>query len=187
MRRLVRSTFTLGRLRGIVKMRQSPPMIAIIVRDGRTSDLEFLAANHRAMAHETEHKILPPAVVRRGTRAVLRDPARGFYLVAEVDGRPAGQLLVTHEWSDWRDGDFWWIQSVYVREPYRRRGVYRALHSAVAALARHAGSVRGIRLYTARTNRAAQATYRSLGMRRTIYDVYEQLLPAPRRNPRRPR
>jgi len=162
-------------------------MTAIRVRDGRTSDLEFLAANHRAMARETERKTLPAAVVRRGTRAVLRDPSRGFYLVAEADGRPAGQLLVTHEWSDWRDGDFWWIQSVYVRPPFRRRGVYQALHEAVAALARHAGNVRGIRLYTARTNRPAQATYRSLGMQRTIYDVYEQLLAAPRRTGRRSR
>ena len=162
-------------------------MTAIRVRDSRASDLEFLAANHRSMARETERKTLPAAVVRRGTRAVLRDPSRGFYLIAEVDGRTAGQLLVTRDWSDWRDGDFWWIQSVYVRPAFRRRGAYRALYSAVADLARHAGIVRGIRLYTARTNRAAQSTYRSLGMQRTIYDVYEQLITAPRRTGRRPR
>jgi len=147
---------------------------AIEVRPGCTADVVFLAANHRAMAWETERKRLDPATVRRGTRAVLHDPQQGFYLVAEVDGRPAGQLLVTHEWSDWRNGDFWWIQSVYVRAPFRGRGAYRALHESVLVLARRAGDVCGVRLYVARSNRRAQAVYRALGMERTVYDVFEQ-------------
>ncbi|MBI5501521.1 MAG: GNAT family N-acetyltransferase [Deltaproteobacteria bacterium] len=149
---------------------------AVRIRLAEASDLAFLAGNHRAMAWETEHRRLDPAVVRRGTRAVLHDPARGFYLVADLDGRPAGQLLVTHEWSDWRDGDFWWIQSVFVRPAFRRAGVYRMLHAAVSVLAAHAPSVRGLRLYAASTNRAAQRTYEKLGMTRTGYVVYEQLV-----------
>jgi GNAT superfamily N-acetyltransferase len=146
------------------------------IRLGSAADLAFLAANHRAMAWETERKRLDPAVARRGTGALLRDPGRGFYLVADVDGRPAGQLLVTHEWSDWRDGDFWWIQSVFVRPAFRGRGVYGALHETVLALARRAPDVCGVRLYTTGTNRRAQRIYERLGMERTPYVVYEQPL-----------
>jgi GNAT superfamily N-acetyltransferase len=160
---------------------RSAPAPRLRIRLGSAADLVFLVANHRAMAWETERKRLQPAVVRRGTRALLRDPDRGFYLVADVDGRPAGQLLVTHEWSDWRDGDFWWIQSVFVRPDFRRRGVYRALHETVLALARRAPDVCGVRLYAARTNRKAQRTYETLGMERTPYVVYEQPLPRRKR------
>jgi ribosomal protein S18 acetylase RimI-like enzyme len=147
--------------------------LRVTVRPARPGDLSFLADNHRAMAWETERKRLAPAVVRSGTRAVLRDGAHGFYLVAEADGRPAGQLLVTREWSDWRDGDLWWIQSVYVRPGSRRLGVYGALHAAVLERAARA-RVRAVRLYVERTNRGAQATYRRLGMTRTGYLVFEQ-------------
>ena len=146
------------------------------IRLAEAADLGFLAENHRAMAWETERKRLDAAVVRRGTRAVLRDPGRGFYLVADLDGQPAGQLLVTREWSDWRDGDFWWIQSVFVRPAFRRAGVYRMLHAAVSVLAESAPGVRGLRLYAARTNLAAQHTYEKLGMKKTPYVVYEQLV-----------
>ena len=153
-----------------------PRRRAVRIRLGGASDLKFLAENHRAMAWETERRKLAPAVVRRGTRAVVDDPSRGFYLVADLDGKPAGQLLVTREWSDWRDGDFWWVQSVFVRPEFRRCGVYRMLHAAISVLAAHAPNVRGLRLYAARTNLAAQRTYRKLGMKQTPYVVYEQVV-----------
>ena len=153
-----------------------PERHAVRIRLAGAADLKFLSENHRAMAWETEHRKLAPAVVRRGTRAVLGDPGRGFYLVADLDGKPAGQLLVTREWSDWRDGDFWWVQSVFVRPAFRRCGVYRMLHAAISVLAAHAPNVRGLRLYAARTNLAAQRTYRKLGMKQTPYVVYEQVV-----------
>ena len=125
------------------------------------------------MAQETEGLSLDADVVRPGVAAVLADDALGFYLVAEVDGQAAGQLMVTYEWSDWRNGLFWWIQSVYVRLEFRRRGVYSALHRHVAQAAREAGGVCGIRLYVEQDNTIAQQVYKSLEMHRTRYQMYE--------------
>ena len=126
-----------------------------------------------AMALETEGLALDPDVVRPGVAAVLADGSLGFYLLAEIDGRPAGQLMVTYEWSDWRNGLFWWIQSVYVRPQFRRLGVYRALHRHVAEAAQAAGGVCGLRLYVEQENTIAQQVYESLEMHRTRYQMYE--------------
>ena len=125
------------------------------------------------MAQETEGLDLDADVVRPGVAAVLADDALGFYLVAEVDGQAAGQLMVTYEWSDWRNGLFWWIQSVYVRLEFRRRGVYSALHRQVTQAAQEAGGVCGIRLYVEQDNTIAQQVYESLEMHRTRYQLYE--------------
>ena len=125
------------------------------------------------MAQETEGLALDADVVRPGVAAVLADDALGFYLVAEVDGQAAGQLMVTYEWSDWRNGLFWWIQSVYVRLEFRRRGVYSALHRQVTQAAQEAGGVCGIRLYVEQDNTIAQQVYKSLEMHRTRYQMYE--------------
>jgi ribosomal protein S18 acetylase RimI-like enzyme len=145
----------------------------IITRRALASDSEFIVESNTAMALETEGLALDPDVVRPGVAAVLADGALGFYLVAEIDGRPAGQLMVTYEWSDWRNGLFWWIQSVYVRPEFRRRGVYRALHRQVAVASQAAGGVCGIRLYVEQDNTIAQQVYESLDMHRTRYQMYE--------------
>ena len=144
------------------------------VRPARASDLEALVAFNRAMAHETERKRLDAATVRRGVRRALADAGRGRYLVAERGGRVAGALLLTREWSDWRDGWFWWIQSVYVEPAQRRHGVYAALHRAVLSRARAARDVVGVRLYVERRNGRAQRVYAALGMRPAGYLVFEQ-------------
>jgi GNAT superfamily N-acetyltransferase len=128
-----------------------------------------------AMAWETEQKRLELDVLMRGVSAVLDEPRRGFYLVAELDGRPAGCLLVTYEWSDWRNGDFWWFQSVYVTPAARRSGVFRALYADVAQRAKQAGAV-GLRLYVETENTRAQRTYQELGMEQCHYFMYEQML-----------
>ena len=125
------------------------------------------------MALETERLALDEAVVRPGVAAVLDDDSLGFYLVAEVEGQPAGQLMVTFEWSDWRNGLWWWIQSVYVRPEFRRRGVYSALHRRVAEEARAADGICGIRLYVEQDNTTAQQVYKSLEMYPTRYHIYE--------------
>ncbi|HVL11671.1 MAG TPA: GNAT family N-acetyltransferase, partial [Gemmata sp.] len=104
----------------------------LTLRRAAVSDLEVLVAFNAALAWETEHKRLRPSVLNAGVRAVLADPAKGFYTVAENDrGEVVGQMMVTFEWSDWRNGWFWWVQSVYVRDDARRGGVFRALYREV--------------------------------------------------------
>ncbi len=149
--------------------------MTVTVRDARREDLAQLVHWNAAMAWETEHKQLAPDLLTRGMAAVFDEPRRGFYLVAEQDGVPVGCLMVTYEWSDWRCGDFWWIQSVYVAESARRNGVFRALYADVARRARAAGAV-GLRLYVETGNERAQATYAGLGMERCHYFMYEQAL-----------
>ncbi|HTJ85005.1 MAG TPA: GNAT family N-acetyltransferase [Polyangiaceae bacterium] len=125
------------------------------------------------MALETEGKTLELSTVLRGVAAVLADTSKGFYLVGEQDGVPVGQLMVTFEWSDWRAGQYYWIQSVFVREDARRSGVYRALYAKVLEIARERGDAVGVRLYVERDNRRAQRTYEALGMERSHYDMFE--------------
>ena len=125
------------------------------------------------MAMETEGMALDPGVVGPGVSAVLTDDSLGFYLVAEVEGQLAGQLMITVEWSDWRNGLWWWIQSVYVRPEFRRRGVYSELHRHAAEAARATGGIKGLRLYVEQENTIAQQVYRSLDMYPTRYHMYE--------------
>jgi GNAT superfamily N-acetyltransferase len=148
--------------------------MSINIRPATPADIDHLVKWNAAMAWETEHKHLDEAVLRPGTEAVFADPRRGTYLVAELDGIPAGSLLITYEWSDWRNGDFWWVQSVYVAEEARRRGVFRALYQAVKERAKEAGAV-GTRLYVETENTRAQSTYASLGMERCDYAMLEQI------------
>ena len=143
------------------------------MRRATPEDLDTLVRFNAAMAEETEGKALELARLRSGVAALFQDPNRGFYLVAEIGGQVVGQLLVTTEWSDWRNAFFWWIQSVYVAPAYRRRGVYRALHSYLQAEAQRHGDICGLRLYVERSNQVAQQTYSSLGMARSHYDLYE--------------
>ncbi|MFQ6616558.1 MAG: GNAT family N-acetyltransferase [Fidelibacterota bacterium] len=146
----------------------------ITVRKATEKDSETIALFNRRMAQETEDKRLDPNTVASGVTEVLRSPEKGFYLVAETDSRVVAQLLITTEWSDWRHGDFWWIQSVYVDPPYRRKGVYRTLHETVVEMAKSQEGVCGIRLYVDRSNSAALDTYSRLNMLQTQYVVMEQ-------------
>ena len=145
----------------------------MLIRRATLSDLEAIIGFNAAMARETEGKALEPSRLRAGVTAVLQREDRGFYLLAELDGQAVGQLLVTTEWSDWRNGFFWWIQSVYVRPDYRRRGVYRALDQQVRLEAGRRGDVCGVRLYVDRENLVAQQVYRDLGMAQSRYFMYE--------------
>ncbi len=142
------------------------------VRAATRDDIDTLVEFNAAMAQETESKTLPPEILRAGVSAVFDEPRRGFYRVAEIDGRVAGCLMITFEWSDWRNGDWWWIQSVYVHADFRRHGVFRALYAHVEAAARGTLGVVGLRLYVEKENRRAQKTYASLGMHETEYDMY---------------
>ncbi len=147
-----------------------------IVRPATPPDADIIAAHNVAMAAETEGRTLDPATVRAGVRRVLEDPTRGRYYLAARRDRIVGQLLVTREWSDWRDAWFWWIQSVYVIPGARRGGVYRLLHEHVVAEARAAGDVCGLRLYVERENFAAQRVYEQMGLNATHYLLFEAQL-----------
>lgn len=148
----------------------------LLVRLGEADDADTLAQFNLAMAWETERKRLDPSTVKRGVRAVLDNGEYGFYVVATSAKEIVGSLLVTFEWSDWRCGLFWWLQSLYVRPDFRRRGVLRRLHEFVAAQAARKSNVCGIRLYADQSNRTAQRAYTALGMRKTDYELYEQML-----------
>ena len=147
---------------------------SVQIRDAREGDRELLAAFATAMARETEAKELDPAVLGPGVAALLADPQKGRVFVLEEDGEPVATLMLTVEWSDWRNGWFWWIQSVYVRPDQRRGGLYRRMHEHVRALAARDPEVYGLRLYVERENHTARATYVSLGMEETAYRLYEQ-------------
>lgn len=151
-------------------------MTAIAIRPARRDDLEALVEFNCNLARETEEDDLDPQTVRRGIDRLLGDPALGFYTVAERDGQVVGCLLITFEWSDWRDGMLWWIQSVYVRREARRQGVFRRLFAAIRERAEADPAVCGLRLYAEKNNGPALKTYRALGMREKPYRIYELLV-----------
>lgn len=143
------------------------------IRKARAADAAIIAAFNRNLAWETEKLRLNSAIVGRGVRALLKDAAKGTYFVAERGGVIVGQLLITCEWSDWRNGHFWWIQSVYVAAESRQGGVFRALFSHVEKLARSRRDVCGLRLYVEKNNRCAHRAYERLAMNHTHYEIYE--------------
>ncbi len=147
--------------------------VEILIRPARAEDAHDIARFNLAMAQETEGKALDPARLRAGVDAVVADSRHGFYLVAEADGANAGCLMITYEWSDWRNGQWWWLQSVYVPEEFRRRGIFRALHAEAERRARATSGVIGLRLYVERDNVDAQSTYARLGMHDAGYRMYE--------------
>ena len=146
------------------------------IRVATPNDAPTIAEFNQRMALETEKKTLEPAVVLRAVKRVFSDAAKGFYIVAESNAEIVGQLMITYEWSDWRDGWIWWIQSVYVRADHRRQGVFRSLYSELIAHAKRAGDVVAIRLYVEKDNIRAQTTYRQLGMRDPGYLILEAML-----------
>ena len=144
------------------------------IRPARAEDAALLAYWAQAMALETENKVLPDAEVLPGIARGIAEPVLARYFVAEQDGVPAGNLMFNFECIDWRNGLWWWIQSVYVPPEFRRRGVYRALYAHVRALAEADAGVCGIRLYVENDNRIARSTYEALGMQDAHYRIYEQ-------------
>lgn len=171
--------------------------MSLSIREASADDRDRIVLFNQAMAKETEGRMLDRHTLTRGVEALLADPARGRYFVAEDERRVAvegdgvdeanegdgdptkaivGQLAVTTEWSDWRNGDIWWIQSVYVAKSHRRRGIYGQLHRHVRDMARQAGVI-GLRLYVERDNVAAQAAYEALGMHPSSYVMFEEFWP----------
>lgn len=145
------------------------------IRQGRLDDIERLVAFSQAMALETEGRRLEADRLQRGTRALLNSTIHGFFLVAEqpLTNKVVGQLMITYEWSDWRNAVFWWIQSVYVAPAWRRRGVFREMHAKVIERAKADPGVCGVRLYVESENSVAQDVYRRVGLKPSSYSVFE--------------
>ncbi len=148
-------------------------MTDLIIRPAEPGDCATIVEFNAALARETEGKDLDRARLTAGVTAALADPGKAFYRLAQRDGRAVGQLMITREWSDWRNGDFWWIQSVYVVPVARRQGVFRALYADILAEAKRRPGVCGLRLYAERQNRRAHATYATLGMHDAGYRMFE--------------
>ena len=149
---------------------------SIAVGRATTEDVAAIAQFNIAMAAETEDLALDPQTVHAGVAAVVSDDRRGFYLVARSDGKAVGSLMITYEWSDWRNGNLWWIQSVYVVPSARKQGIFRLLYDNVISLAKQSGDAAGVRLYVEKDNRGAQEVYGKLGMSETAYRVFEIIL-----------
>ena len=148
--------------------------LPLTIREAELSDLDAIVEFNLRLATESENKVLDRELVTKGVAALLRDSAKGRYFVAEAEGDIVGQIMHTREWSDWRNGDIWWLQSVYVAAPFRRRGVFRRLFLHLWEEADRSPDVVGIRLYVEADNQAAQNTYRDLGMNRPGYFVMER-------------
>ena len=145
------------------------------IRTGTIEDSGLLTAHNCAMALETENKTLDPEVAILGVEGLFERPQFGFYLVAEEDSTAAATLMVTYEWSDWRNGLFWWIQSVYVKPHFRRQGLYRGMYEHLKSMAtQQAEPVCGFRLYAETENIGAHATYVASGMHVCEYVMFEE-------------
>ena len=148
-------------------------MTDVLIREARRDDAATIIDFQLAMAQETEELALDRDVLTRGVAAVFDDPSLGRYFVAEADGRVIASLMVTHEWSDWRNGMVWWIQSVYTVPDFRRRGIYAALYTNIRSRVEIDPRIRGLRLYVDNRNESAQKVYARLGMIGDHYKVYE--------------
>lgn len=144
-----------------------------IIRDAGPDDLDIIAEFNARLASETEDVTLDRERLRRGVESLLADPGKGRYFMAVSEGRIVGQAMITTEWSDWRNGMWWWFQSVYVHTDWRRKGVFRALYDHIVERARQMDGVVGLRLYVDDENGSAQQTYIRLGMEASNYQMFE--------------
>ena len=147
----------------------------VVVRRAVASDAEKIASFNLGLALETEDLKLNEETVRRGVAGLIANPQYGLYVVAEHAGKVVGSLMITYEWTDWRNGLYWWIQSVYVEPHSRRLGVFRSLQSFIKAMALKEPNVRGIRLYVEKENEKAHRAYEGIGMKQAHYDVFEEI------------
>ncbi len=148
------------------------PSSPIIIRRAESADAAHFVQFNRAMAWETESLKLDEDKIRAGVDGLFAKPQFGFYVVAEFEGKVAGGLMITYEWSDWRNKVYWWIQSVYVLPEFRGRGIYRGLYEGVKRLGRESDCC-GFRLYVERSNQIAQEVYKKLGMEESHYLMFE--------------
>ena len=146
----------------------------LAIRPASELDLDLIIEYNARLAEETEGKTVDRDLLRSGVATLLADSTKGSYFLAEAEGKVIGQIMITFEWSDWRNGVFWWIQSVYVHSAFRQKGVFSRLFRHVESQARAVDNVCGLRLYVDKDNEQASAVYRKLGLDATRYEVMEQ-------------
>jgi len=151
----------------------------MLIRIADAGDIDALVEFNQAMALETEGKQLDPQTLRNGVSAVFSDEKKGFYVVAEESGKVGAGLMITYEWSDWRNAWFWWIQSVYVLPQFRGTGLYGKMYEFVKEKASMNGQVCGFRLYVEKENSVAQRVYEKAGMESSYYLMYEEKIEKP--------
>lgn len=144
----------------------------ISIRKANTHDAPAIVDFQKKMAWETEKLKLVPEIVEKGVNAVFANIALGQYWIAEEDGNPVASLLITYEWSDWRNSNVWWFQSVYVMPDYRRKGIFRSMYKHIKDEA-DKQNIAGLRLYVETNNTRAQKTYEALGMQNEHYTMFE--------------
>ena len=155
------------------RLKKGKTVKELTIREATPDDAQVIAEFNCLLAQETESKHLEMATVLAGVRGLFANTSRGRYFVAEIEGMVIGQLMHTQEWSDWRNGDIWWLQSVYVHPDHRGRGVFRQLYQHLTQLAEQTPGIVGLRLYVENENHRAQEVYRSLGMTEGGYRVME--------------
>ncbi len=148
----------------------------IIIRKATESDASSIIEFNKAMALETEQKILEHKIISEGVKSMFKNPQFGFYIVAEYESEVIACLLITYEWSDWRNGLIWWLQSVYVKPEHRRKGLYSKMYQFVKEIATANPMICGFRLYVEKDNLTAQKTYEQNGMSVTNYLLYEEII-----------
>ena len=139
---------------------------------GTFKDIEVITGFQIAMALESEGTVLDPERVHSGVTAVMEDESKGRYIIAKAEDRPVASLMITREWSDWNNGWYWWIQSVYVMPEYRDQGIFRSMYAKVTDMAKEQ-KIAQVRLYVDRHNTNAQKVYQKLGMEECHYLMYE--------------
>lgn len=143
------------------------------IRKALNKDIDVIARYNYNLAYETENKILNMNILTKGVEAIIKDENKGIYHVCEINGEVVGQIMYTFEWSDWRNGTFLWIQSVYVNKEFRGMGVFKALYKFIRDIADNDNNICGIRLYVEKENIIAKKTYKNIGMKECNYYIYE--------------
>lgn len=143
------------------------------IRKALNKDIDVIARYNYNLAYETENKILNMNILTKGVEAIIKDENKGIYHVWEINGEVVGQIMYTFEWSDWRNGTFLWIQSVYVNKEFRGMGVFKALYKFIRDIADNDNNICGIRLYVEKENTIAKKTYKNIGMKECNYYIYE--------------
>ena len=143
------------------------------IRKALNKDIDVIARYNYNLAYETENKILNMNILTKGVEAIIKDENKGIDHVCEINGEVVGQIMYTFEWSDWRNGTFLWIQSVYVNKEFRGMGVFKALYKFIRDIADNDNNICGIRLYVEKENTIAKKTYKNIGMKECNYYIYE--------------
>lgn len=143
------------------------------IRKALNKDIDVIGRYNYNLAYETENKILDMNILTKGVEAIIKDENKGIYHVCEINGEVVGQIMYTFEWSDWRNGTFLWIQSVYVNKEFRGMGVFKALYKFIRDIADNDNNICGIRLYVEKENTIAKKTYKNIGMKECNYYIYE--------------